>query len=92
MTKAAAQGKAFDTSYNSIPVFFPDELRIIGGADLADKRERGPRQGLDRHVSMPRNAVLLLARGSVVEDGLTVLGKDQPFPARRASPGCHGGR
>lgn len=42
MTKATSQGKAFDTSYSSIPVFYPDELVIIGGADLADKRERGP--------------------------------------------------
>lgn len=34
--------KAFDASYTTSPTFFPDELRIVGGADLPDKRERGP--------------------------------------------------
>lgn len=40
MTKTR-DGKAFDTSYTSAPTFYPDEVRIIGGADLTDKRQRG---------------------------------------------------
>lgn len=34
--------KAFDTAHTSSPVFFPDELSIVGGADHLDERERGP--------------------------------------------------
>jgi hypothetical protein len=43
MARTNAQGnKAFDVSYRSTPAFYPDQIRIVGGADLADKRERGP--------------------------------------------------
>lgn len=34
--------KAFEAPRPSVFAFYPDQLRIIGGADLADERERGP--------------------------------------------------
>jgi hypothetical protein len=37
-----ASKKAFDTNTVNIPVFYPDELRIVGGLELVDPRERGP--------------------------------------------------
>jgi hypothetical protein len=35
--------KAFDTAHTSVPVYYPDELCLVGGADhLSDPRQRGP--------------------------------------------------
>ena len=35
--------KAFDAPYTSVPVYYPDELSIVGGRDqLTDPRQRGP--------------------------------------------------
>lgn len=34
--------KAFNTAHTSVPVYYPDELCLIGGADLLEGDQRGP--------------------------------------------------